>query len=341
MSSFRTRGVAFTVLVAVVVGVTVVYLLVAARSRGDLAAATLPSTSPATTGRSDLEDPDGYIAFRRTTNDAAYGTVGTVPYDEPGALPAPRQHLSCERIHLSRRGGVCIDVDRAAVTTARVLLLEPDLTVRHTLSTPGIPSRARVSPDGRWAATTTFVFGHSYAGGRFSTQTEIYDMVSGTSSGSLEKFQISHRGKPYRASDVNVWGVTFPATGSSFYATIMTGGKKYLAKGLIDQRTIVMVDVAAECPSLSPSGELLAYKSATGPTTWEVKVRRLADGSEVVVETSRSVDDQIEWLDDGRVLFGLAPPGGGATADVWVAPADGSRPAELLIRGAWSPAVVR
>lgn len=340
MSPSRTRASAFILVVAVAVGVAVVYLLVAARAGGG-PAATSSSTSQPTSGRADLAAPGGYIAFRRTANDAGYGSVGTVPYDEPGSVPTSHPGLSCERIHLSRHGGVCIEVDRAAVTTARVLLLEPDLTVRHTLSTPGIPSRARVSPDGRWAATTTFVFGHSYAGGSFSTQTEIYDMASGTSLGNLEKFEISRRGKAYRATDVNVWGVTFPASGSTFYATIMTGGKRYLAEGRVDRRTIAMVDVAAECPSLSPSGKLLAYKSATSSTTWEVRVRRLADGSEAVVRTSRSVDDQIEWLDDDHVLFGLAPPGGGPTADVWVAPADGSRPAELLIRGAWSPAVVR
>ena len=100
-------------------------------------------------------------------------------------------------------------------------------------------------------------------GGSFSTQTEIYDMVSGTSLGNLEKFEISRRGKAYRATDVNVWGVTFPASGSTFYATIMTGGKRYLAEGRIDRRTIAMVDVAAECPSLSPSG-----------SCWHTRARR-------------------------------------------------------------------
>lgn len=336
MSSTRARGLAFAVVVVVAVGVAVGYLLMAAKDQKGAAAARSTSARPAAP-----QYPDGYIAFRRTTTGDGYGTVGTVPYDEPGATPTPHPDLSCERVHLSRHGGVCVDVDRAAVTTARVLLLRPDLTVRHTLTTPGIPSRARVSPDGRWAATTTFVFGHSYAAGSFSTQTEIYDMGSGTSLGNLEDFAISRGGKPYRAADVNVWGVTFPRDGSSFYATVMTDGKKYLAQGDIARRTITVLDVSAECPSVSPSGELLAYKNATGPVTWEVRVRRLADASEVVLDKTGNVDDQIEWLDEDHVLYGQAPPGGGATSDVWVAPADGSGPAERLIPGAWSPAVVR
>lgn len=339
MTTHRARVLAFAVVVVLAVGGAVAYLLLAARERSDAVAAPPSAPPPGTSGFAGPGDPGGYIAFRRTAIDAAYGTVGLVPLDDPSAAPTPTD-LSCERVHVSRRGGVCLDVDRAAVTTATVLLLGPDLSVRHELSTPGIPSRARVSADGRWAATTTFVTGHSYASTGFSTRTEIYDMESGTSRGNVEEFTVSHRGKPVRAEDVNVWGVTFAPHGPSFYATVMTGGAKYLAEGDLARRTLVMLDVPAECPSLSPSGTLLAYKNATGPTTWEVRVRTLADGSEVVVGESASVDDQVEWLDDEHVVFGLARPEGGATADVWVAPADGSGPAERLVPAAWSPAVV-
>jgi hypothetical protein len=336
MTSPRARVATFVVVVVVAVLLSVGYLLAASRSRPDPVAQPVPPASaaagPGTAG--------GYIAFRRNTPDASYGTVGIVPITQPDAGPTATT-LSCDRIHMSRHGGICLAVDRGAVTTARVLLLGPDLTVRHSLATAGIPSRARVSPDGRWAATTTFVYGHSYSSGDFSTQTEIYDLDKGASVGNLEKFRISYRGKSYKAADVNVWGVTFGSDGSSFFATVLTGGKKYLAKGDIPGRILEMQDVAAECPSLSPDGKLLAYKSSTGPSTWQVRVRTLADGTEVVVNESRSVDDQIEWLDDANVVFGLPRPGGGAASDVWVAPADGTGPARLLIKGAWSPAVVR
>lgn len=336
MTSPRARILAFVVVVVVAVGLSVGYLLTASKDRPDAAA----RPSPATSSSGGAVVGTDYIAFRRTLVDAAYGTVGTVPIDDPGAAPTSTA-LSCERIHVSRHGGICLEVDRSAVTSARVLLLWPDLTVRHVLQTPGVPSRARVSADGRWAATTTFVYGHSYSSAGFSTQTEIYDMATGTSLGSLEKFDISYRGKSYRAADVNVWGVTFAPGGSSFFATVMTGGDKHLAQGDIVNRTLTMLDVPAECPSLSPNGKLLAYKRSTGPITWEVRVRTLADGSEVVVNESRSIDDQIEWLDDQHVVFGLPRPEGGAASDVWVGPADGVGKAELLVSGAWSPAVVR
>ena len=334
--SARVRLVAFAVVVVLATVGAVGYVVLTARGQPSTDAASVRGAS----ATSASPRPADYIAFRRTTVDAGYGTVGTVPLADPSVAPAGTE-LSCERLHMSPTSGVCLQVDRSAVTTARVLLLRGDMSVRHTLATPGVPSRARVSPDGRWAATTTFVVGHSYAQGGFSTQTEIYDMASGRSLGNVERFAISRRGRPYAAEDVNVWGVTFSRDGRSFYATVMTGGRKYLSRGDVGARTLAMLDVPAECPSLSPDGRRLAYKSATGPTTWEVRVRVLADGSETVVDAPRSVDDQIEWLDDERVVFGLAPPQGGATADVWVAPADGSGPAEVLVPAAWSPAVVR
>ena len=56
----------------------------------------------------------------------------------------------------------------------------------------------------------------------------------------------------------------------------------------------------------------------------------------------RSIDDQVEWLDDGRVVYGLAGEGSDAAqTSVWVVPADGTGSPEVLIPNAWSPAVVR
>jgi hypothetical protein len=65
------------------------------------------------------------------------------------------------------------------------------------------------------------------------------------------------------------------------------------------------------------------------------------DVSSLLAET-RSVDDQVEWLDDDRLLYGLCRPGSEATtSDVWVVPADGSGTAAVLIPEASSPAVIR
>jgi hypothetical protein len=55
---------------------------------------------------------------------------------------------------------------------------------------------------------------------------------------------------------------------------------------------------------------------------------------------TRNVDDQVEWLDNSTVLYGVprASPGSGAT-DTYAVPADGSGAPKLFIPGAWSPSV--
>jgi hypothetical protein len=46
------------------------------------------------------------------------------------------------------------------------------------------------------------------------------------------------------------------------------------------------------------------------------------------------VDDQVEWLDNDRVLYARSP-------DTWVVPADGSGAPRKFLSNALSPAVVR
>jgi hypothetical protein len=338
MTGSRARLVAVIAAGALIVLGVGAYLVVSLADRGPVTSVTLPD-SPTSEAEAAAGATESYLAFRQTAVDENYGRVGTTPLDEPAAEPDLRD-LSCERIHMSATSGVCLSVDRRAVTTAEVLLLDGEMNVRHRLATPGIPSRARVSPDGRWAATTTFVTGHSYAQSGFSTQTEIYDMASGESLGNVEEFTITQDGAEVTAVDVNVWGVTFSADGESFYATVKTGGEVFLARGDVSKQAVEMLDVPAECPSLSPSGKLLAYKAVSGPGIWEIRVRSLADDSVTVVAETRSVDDQIEWLDDATVVYGLGREGEAVT-DVWAAPADGSGQPQVLIPQAWSPAVVR
>jgi hypothetical protein len=75
---------------------------------------------------------------------------------------------------------------------------------------------------------------------------------------------------------------------------------------------------------------------------WRLAVLDLATGKETALAEDRSVDDQVEWLDDSRIMFGMAGEGSkAAETNVWVVAADGSGAPTLLIPNAWSPAVVR
>ncbi len=101
----------------------------------------------------------------------------------------------------------------------------------------------------------------------------------------------------------------------------------------------------AACPSLSPDATRVAYKVDTGRGAlprWTLGVLDLATGVEQLLDGEpASVDDQVEWLDDDTVLYGLPRTEEPGVTDVWALDvAAGSRP-QLLVAEAWSPAVVR
>jgi Tol biopolymer transport system component len=101
-----------------------------------------------------------------------------------------------------------------------------------------------------------------------------------------------------------------------------------------------------ECPSLSPDQTRIAYKSrvdtASLAVTWRLHVFDLRTGADVALSETRSVDDQVEWLNNTTVLYAiLRSPVGTAIEDTYSAPADGGGKPSLYLESAWSPAVGR
>ena len=97
-----------------------------------------------------------------------------------------------------------------------------------------------------------------------------------------------------------------------------------------------MLHENVECPSISPDGTRIAYKRRTGSASdpWRLTVLDLATMRETPLAETRSVDDQAEWLDDDRVLYGI-------DGAVWVVRADGKGEPSRYLTEADSPAVVR
>jgi len=100
-----------------------------------------------------------------------------------------------------------------------------------------------------------------------------------------------------------------------------------------------------ECPDLSPDGTRVAYKHPLpGPQRrWRLHVLDLRTMVDTALSEARSVDDQVEWLDDSRLLYGLQDEGPPPTLDVnlWTVPADGSGTPAMFLAHAASPAIVR
>lgn len=293
--------------------------------------------------------PDGpHITFRNTASGEGYGRVSTVALADPGG-PREVTGQACDRVDVAGDYLSCLRTLRGVPTTFATQVYdygqELDGNPVTTWPLAGIPSRTRVSDDGL-VATTAFVTGHSYAADSFSTETTVKGL-DGRDYGNLQDFEITVNGTPMTAVDRNVWGVTF-AGGDRFYATVASGGTTWLMEGDLESRTMDSVATEAECPSVSPDGSRVAFKvrrESGGETVggsgvyWDVAVLDLDSRERTVIELDRSIDDQLEWLDEDTLLYGLPREDAGWDADVYSLKAETGAEPELLIEHAWSPSV--
>lgn len=273
-----------------------------------------------------------YVVFQYVARDAHYGEVAVTRADAP-AKPV-FTGLVCERVYVSAGRGICLVPKQEPLGSAvSARFFGMDFRPERSTRLDGIASRARVSPNGRYAAATTFVTGHSYKDVGFSTSTSVIDLADGRTLANLEDFAVTRDGEPFEAVDFNFWGVTFAPGDRRFYATLQTSGDLYLVEGDVERRTARVIAKDVECPSVSPDGKRIGYKLRR-QGRWRLHVLDLASRRPTPLAETRSIDDQVEWLDDGRILYGYQ-------GDLWVVRADGGGRPSLYLEHALSPAVVR
>lgn len=282
-----------------------------------------------------------HLLFRDTTSGATFGRLTMVSADAPGG-DRRSVALTCERLSFAGGRGLCLHLQRGVFNSYTALLLDKTLKPGASIKLEGLPSRTRASADGRIGAITVFVLGDDYAAA-FSTRTTLVDLASGDEIGELEQFSTWRDGVRFKEVDFNFWGVTFAKDGNTFYAALRTGGKTFLVRGDLALRKLTVIRENVECPAISPDNRLLAYKKRVGPSpdSWRIHVLDLQTNTErIVAAETRFIDDQVEWLDDRRVLYAI-PRRTTNMSDVWVAPIDGSEAARILLPQAESPIVVR
>jgi hypothetical protein len=305
----------------------------------------LDLNDPATAARVERLRAAPHLVYLSRRTDS-FDQVGLAPIDHPDdsiLLTTP----ACERSYFGPRTGLCLTINRETLTPkAYAIFVDHALKPIQQFPLDGLPIRARVSPDNRWAAATVFVSGESYSGD-FTTRTTLFDLEKGTTIDSLESFTTERDGKIFKAVDFNFWGVTFLASGDRFLATLGTGGKRFLIEGDITRRHMKVIGNDVECPSLSPDGTKIVFKRAGAvKSAWRLWVKILATGEEwPVTGEDRYIDDQAEWLDNDRVLYGLLYGEGVPenALSIWVSDIsrDSGFDAKIFVRSASSPSVVR
>lgn len=283
------------------------------------------------------------VLFRNTALGPGYGQVALARLANQADVRFTTG-LVCERLDFAGDTGSCLTADRGVFTKYRALIFDERFNVRHTLALGGIPSRTRVAPNGRLAAITVFVSGHSYSSGSFSTLTTLVDTATGTVISDLEQFAVTRNGKPFKAVDFNFWGVTFTADSNTFYSTLGTGGEQLLVRGDVAARTAVVLRAGVECPAISPDGTRLAFKrrgTSGGVFGWRLATLDLQTLTDRLIPGElRSIDDQVEWLDATHLVYGVSDDENGlGGTSVWKVNVDSDSPAAVWLRGAYSPSV--
>ena len=261
------------------------------------------------------------------------GRVFVLKDGHPRQLDGPE--LECERVYFAAGRGLCLataETDSGYEAT----IFDSSLGALYKLPLGGVPSRARVSSDGRYGAMTAFVNGHAYLeNGGYSTETTIVDMRTGETVANLESFKVTKGGRPFEAADFNFWGVSFAPDSNRFYATLRSHDHYYLVEGNVRERTMRVVLNHVECPSLSPDGTRVGYKSRLGrENLWRLRVLDLATMKSHPVAERRPIDDQVEWLDDDALIYSNG-------LDVYTVPADGGGQPRLVVHDASPPVSLR
>lgn len=334
----RRRAVVFGAVLLAALVVACLYVARAAQLEHEVTLLQ-PAAHPLTIAEVRARPHVGFLV----ANGASDRRLAFAPLDDPSQRVLTDEF--CARFHYSHGAGVALGGPHAP---GGAWFLDAGLKKTRAVTLPGLPSRARVSPDGKRAAVTLFVTGDAYDALGFSTRTYVTDLSERAARPvDLEDYALLRDGRAIDAPDVNYWGVTFPRDGTHFFATVQTGGSRYLVRGDMTAREAVVVHDDVECPSLSPDGKTIAFKrrvpSGSG-FEWRLALLELAAGVVRHLEAEqRHVDDQVEWLDDAHLLYAVRRPGAGAlpASDVWrVATDDRSSPV-LFLSDASSPAVVR
>jgi hypothetical protein len=280
-----------------------------------------------------------FVMFRALAPRRAFGRVAMASPGRP--LTRYLTTMSCARVQYAAGTGLCM-VEEPEGKTVRQLLyvFDRQFVFQARILLGGIPIRARVSPDGRLASVTTYGEEESPAGERLASESILIDTRAGRVLGDLRHFAVDNpKGLPIE-EPIDISSVAFTGDSDRFFATLSTPSNRYLISGTASARRITLIESGLANEAVSPDGTRLLVKKQTGARGfWQLVVLDLASKSEVPLNQGpRSVDDQVEWLNDGHVVYHDVTESG---TGIWMLAADGTTGPQLLMKDAFSPAVQR
>ena len=165
-SSHKWRRKIFAWIVLGCIGLAVSYaswVILRADAAANLVQAQGQGTPPSTEGPNELQaDQKGpHLLFVEMVE--SYGDQVKLQGPDPLSTERVPTGLTCERVYYAAGNGICLRNTSAGLDhQVSVSLFGSDFKPRHQFTSEGILSRARVSPDGKYAAFTVFLAGHLY-----------------------------------------------------------------------------------------------------------------------------------------------------------------------------------
>ena len=328
MMRVSLRTYSFVALLAALVG----YLVVSVRYGRDADAANAGSTHP-------VRPP--FVIYRALEPKSAYGRLAILALT-PGASPQITS-LACSRLHYAGGRGLCAVQEQSVgsgTTTNVAYVFDRSATPGRRIALDGIPTRLRVSPNGRVGAITTYAEEESPQGERLVSRTRIVDLLHGNVVADLSDFRLDQVDTPDITDPVDITGLTFERDADRFFATAVTPTERYLMAGSVRERRLSVIRPGIASEAISPDGtNLIAKRLVRERGFWQLVVIDLQTWTEHdLPQGPRSVDDQVEWFDDNHVVYHDVDDEGTA---LWLLPVDGSSGPRVLIKDAYSGAVQR
>jgi hypothetical protein len=326
MNAASVRMASSMALLAALVGSLVVSLQVGeGRSSGGATRRRHPTAPP-------------FVLFRTLAPPEAHGHVALLRLDPPEG-PRLLTTLSCLRVHYAAGGGVCVVNETVkTVSMHAAYAFDGTLARGRRIALAGVPTRVRVAPNGRHAAITTYQEEETPEGERLAIDSIVVDLRTGRTLADLRQFRLDNDGLPPIARPIDVSSVAFERDSDRFFAAVASSSEHYLVAGSISERRMTAIRTGVASESLSPDGQQLVVKKMGEHGFWRLAVIDLRTWHERQLVHERSVDDQVEWLDNDHVLYHDADEN---SSSLWMLPVDGVNGPRLFVRDAVSGVVQR
>lgn len=303
-----------------------------------------PTAVPEPTGPVQPVAAPGEVMFVNRVPGDDYGRLGIRHTDGTRTLLERR----CLRVHVNSGNAVCLSGDDGLVPSYTTTFFAADDPYQTELKSyaSALPSRARISPDGSLSTVTAFISGTSYAdiSGETSTIVTIDEIEGRARLRGANQLTVEADDDKYLNLDSQYWGLTF-ADNDEFYITGFFGEGPEIMRGSLDSMTVAPIGRDGSCPSLSPDGKTLVYKASRDDGGFDLVAVDIDTDTMWQLGETRSVDDQVEWLDNDTILYAVHPEGGDTAVqpefDLWMLDIAPDSEPELFLPNADSPATVR